>query len=234
MLFQQAFSSLILSLVVFPTLFSDGSPLPVDDSKPMYKIVDDSLYKIDKNATFPNHEVFLKALRMPQSRVVPYIESSRQKEVWDFIATFDSYKTSPSYSNLNGRPTLQSFKYVIVPIWWNDMDTSNLSFQMDPTSVVASFETNQQYYIDMSWGKMTAGVEYTALEQKLFSISSEAPSFGDTESSTRSIVDAEGLVKDVDYNGICLMYFTSQSGPFSGAGGWGDVNSDGMYKRDID
>ena len=46
---------------------------------------------------------------------------------------------------------------------------------MEPTSVLASFEPNEQYYVDMSWSKMTTGVEYTALERKLHAISSEEP-----------------------------------------------------------
>lgn len=104
------------------------------------------------------------------------------------------------------------------------MNTADPNFQMDPATVEASWITNKQYYIDMSWGKMPNGVTYEKLDQQLFDVSSVNPSWDDTETSANNLVENKGYVENVDYNGVALMYFASQSGPFSGAGGWAGVN----------
>ena len=191
-----------------------------------YEIVDGSLYKIVNNELY-NREVLRKSLGMnAMSRVTSNIETNedRQKQNWDFISTFDSFKTSVSYTPLDGKPTLENFKYIVLPIWWSDMDTSDSSLRMDPSAVAASFIYNQQYYSDMSWGKMTNGVTYEVMDQRLFASSSVEPSFWDTESNAQKVVDDAGYVNDEDYNGICLMYFVAQAGVFSGAGGWAGIN----------
>jgi hypothetical protein len=182
-------------------------------------IVDGSLYKFENGDLF-NHEALRKAKGLPESRVVPYVESkTRQEQIWDFISTFDSYKTSVSYKkNKYGRPTLENFKYLIVPIWWSDVDTTDPAYIMDPNEVINSFKPNQQYYIDMSWGEMPKGVVYEAFDQQLSGVSSVNPSWGETEAYARGFVYEQKYVEGVDYTGICIMYHTSQDGPFSGAG----------------
>ena len=65
------------------------------------------------------------------------------------------------------------------------------------------------------------------LPQEIFDISSVLPSdFSDTDSSARNILSQEGVRKSIDYDGICMTYFTVQSGSFSGSGGWGSVNNE--------
>ncbi len=181
--------------------------------------VDGSLYKIE-NGDLIDHEALGKAMGVPASRVVPFVDpDTRQREIWDFISTFDSYKTSSSYKTNNiGRPTLENFKYVIVPIWWSDVDTTDSRYIMDPNEVIDSFQPNQQYYIDMSWGEMPNGVTYEAFEQQLSDVSSVSPSWGDTKEFARRYVDGQGYIKDVDYTGIGTMYYSAQNGPFSNGG----------------
>ena len=181
-----------------------------------YELFEGDLYKVE---SLFEGETYHPSKPMPPSRVSPSIDGlSRQKEVWDFISTFDSYKTSVGYEIVDGKPTLTNFRYIIVPIWWSDFDITDPEYQMDPDTVLASFVTNKEYYIDMSWGKMPNGVTYEALEQQEFDISSESPSWGETEDSAYRIVGEKGYVQDVDYNGICIMYYVSKSGPFAGAG----------------
>ena len=190
-----------------------------------YEIIDGSLYQIDNHSYLLNHKVLKQSMKMSLSRVAT--NNQRQKKVWDFISTFDSYKTSSSYKNdENGKPTLENFRYIILPIWWSDYDTNDPSRTMSPVTVILPFEENQPYYIDMSWGKMTNGVTWKLLSQELFDISSIFPNFDDTDSSARNILALKGFTKGADYDGICLTYYTAQSGPFSGAGGWGSVNGE--------
>jgi hypothetical protein len=181
--------------------------------------VDGSLYKIE-NGDLIDHEALGKAMGAPASRVVPFVDpDTRQREIWDFISTFDSYKTSSSYKTNNvGKPTLENFKYVIVPIWWSDVDTTDSRYIMDPNEVIHSFQPNQQYYIDMSWGEMPNGVTYEAFEQQLSDVSSVSPSWDDTEAFARRYVDGQGYIKDVDYTGIGIMYYGAQNGPLSNGG----------------
>ena len=190
-----------------------------------FEIIDGDLYEIDNNSKLFSHDALEQSMKISLSSTAT--NSQRQKQIWDFISTFDSFKTSSSYKNDdNGRPTLDNFKYMVLPIWWSDYDVNDPSRLMDPDAVNASFVLNQPYYVDMSWGKMPNGVTWQSLPQTLFDVSSVSPNFGDTASSARNIVSNLGFIKGVDYDGICLMYFTAQDGPFKGAGGWASVNGE--------
>ena len=123
-----------------------------------------------------------------------------------------------SYKVTNDKPTLENFKYIIVPCWWSDLDMTDNRWKMDPDEVEGSFIYNKQYYIDMSWGKMANGVTFEAVDQQLLSVSSEKPNFNEVLVEAQKIVDDMGYKELIDYNGIAMMYFVSQSGPFSGAG----------------
>ena len=184
-----------------------------------FEIIDGSLYKIDENKDFFNHEVLRQSMGIPASRIIINTSAEkRQKDIWDFVSTFDSYKTSVSYKVTNGKPTLENFKYIIVPCWWGDLDTTSNQWKMDPDEMKATFIYNKQYYTDMSWGKMTNGITFELLDPQLLSVSSVAPDFGEMLADAQKIVDDMGYVKDTDYNGVAMLYFPSQSGPFSGLG----------------
>ena len=194
-------------------------------SLPHYEILDGSLYKIDNYNELLNRNLLKKSTKVSSLRLA--IGDQRQKQVWELISTFDSFKNSSSFKNDEyGKPTLDNFKYIVLPIWWSDQDTTDPSKKMNPATVVLPFEENQAYYIDMSWGKMTNGVTWKLLPQEMFDISSISPNFHDTDSRAREILSQKGFKKGVDYDGICLTYYTSQSGPFSGSGGWGSVNGE--------
>ena len=207
------------------TIATDAAP-----STSHFEIIDGSLYEIidSDGKLFDDHDSMTKqSMEVPSLEGITTTNIQRQKKVWDLISTFDSFNTSISYKNdANGRPTLENYKYIILPIWWSDYDTSDPVKTMDPARVVSPFEKNQPYYIDMSWGKMTDGVTWKLLQQEMFDISSVSPDFGNTASSTRNILSQKGFREGVDYDGICLTYYTAQSGPFSGAGGWGNVNGE--------
>lgn len=185
-----------------------------------FEIIDGSLYKIDENEDFFNHEVIRQSMGIRASRItVSTSVGKRQKDLWDFVSTFDSYKTSVSYKVINGKPTLENFKYIIVPCRWGDLDTTSDQWNMYPDEMKVSFIYNKQYYIDMSWGKMTNGVTFEQLDQQKLSVSSEKPDFDEVYDEAQKIVDDMGYKEFIDYNGIVIMYFVSQSGPFSGYAG---------------
>jgi len=129
--------------------------------------------------------------------------------------------------SVNGKPTLKTFKYLVLPIWWSDEDSSDSSLTMSPTHIQDIYNQNKQYYDDMSWGKMD--VTFQVLPQTVFTISSASPTFDATYDAAKAIVDSLGYVEDEDFNGINLVYFTAKTGVFSGAGGWAEVNGRFMW-----
>ena len=148
--------------------------------------------------------------------------------MWEYVAGMEDYKAaSPLYSGSEGDLTLSTLHYVLLPIWWSDEDPSDPNLTMDPNQLEGIMQQNQDYYLDMSWDKMD--VTFEIMPQTLFPVSSDGPSFGDTSDAARTIVTDAGLVEDVDYNGIALIYFVAQSGPFAGGGGWASVNGDFMW-----
>ena len=193
-------------------------------SSSRFKIIHDSLYEIGADANYFDNQDTEESVEMSSSSSIVEA-SSRQVKIWEFMLTFDSFKTSVSYKNNEyGKPTLENIKYIILPIWWNDYNMTDPSNVMDPAKVVSSFEINKPYYIDMSWGKMPNGVTWQVLPQELLPVSSVSPTFGDTKDATKDILLNKGFIEEVDYDAICLMYFKAQSGPFDGGGGWASVN----------
>ena len=190
-----------------------------------FEIIDRDLYEITNDSILFSNDALEQSMTISLSSTAT--KGKRQKEIWDFISTFDSFKTSSSFKNdEKGKPTLENFKYIILPIWWSDYDITDPSRKMDPDTVVSSFEKNQPYYIDMSWGKMPNGVTWESLPQELFDISSVSPSHRETASSARNIISQKGFTKGVHYDGICLMYYSAQDGPFKGNGGVATVNGE--------
>ena len=193
-------------------------------SSSRFKIIHDSLYEIGANGSYFDNQDTEESVEMLSSSTI--VEGfSRQAKIWEFILTFDSFKTSVFYKNNEyGKPTLEYLKYIILPIWWSDYDITNPSTVMDPAKVVSSFELNKPYYIDMSWGKMPNGVTWQVLPQEIFPISSVSPTHDDTKEATKDILLNKGFVEGVDYNATCLMYFHAQSAPLNNGGGWASVN----------
>ena len=148
--------------------------------------------------------------------------------MWEYVEGMEDYKaSSPLYSGSEGDLTLTSMKYLLLPIWWSDEDPNDPAKTMDPNQLEDIMQQNQDYYADMSWNAMD--VSFEIMPQTLFPVSSESPDFGETSDAARTIVDEAGYVDDVDYNGIVLIYFVAQSGPFSFGGGWATVNGDFIW-----
>ena len=110
---------------------------------------------------------------------------------------------------------------MVLPIWWSDEDTSN---KFDLTPIRNNFDSVVQYYRDMSYNKFE--LSYQIVPQTVFPVSSVNPSWGNTdEDACVQILRNMGYEQGVDYDSIALVYNVAQSGPFSGGGGWGGVNS---------
>ena len=81
--------------------------------------------------------------------------AQRQKDVWDLVATFDSYKNSDLYAlDGSGKPTLSKVRYIVLPIWWDGEDTTNPDNAIDLNHIDTIMKEVRQYYLDMSWGKV--------------------------------------------------------------------------------
>ena len=116
---------------------------------------------------------------------------------------------------------------MMLPVWWDGENVTDPALTMDPNQIEGIMEIVQQYYVDMSWGKMnlTWGM---MPQQVLTGQTAAAPDFNPTAEAARAIVSAQ-YTKGVDYDGIALVYFSANSGPFSGGGGWAGVNGDFMW-----
>ena len=55
--------------------------------------------------------------------------------------------------------------------------------------------------------------------------------FGNTATEARAIVSSQ-YAQGLDYDAICLVYNPTNTGPFSGSGGWATVNGDFMWNSD--
>jgi len=149
--------------------------------------------------------------------------NSGQDSFWELYNQLDSGKNPPIY-NQESKPVLSKFRYIIVPIWWNDEDTSDPDRIIQTSNINSVMDYNQIYYNRMSFGKFNFD-EHIILSQAVIPVSSANPGFGDLESAARNLIIAEGYTADIDYNGIVILYNVAMNGPFSGHGGWGTVNS---------
>ena len=116
---------------------------------------------------------------------------------------------------------------MMLPVWWDGENVTDPALTMDPNQIEGIMEIVQQYYVDMSWGKMNLTWQMLP-QQVLTGQTAAAPDFTPTADAARAIVSAQ-YTKGVDYDGIALVYFTATSGPFSGGGGWASVNGDFMW-----
>ena len=111
----------------------------------------------------------------------------------------------------------------MLPIFWDEETDDEETWEMELGQIEGVMERNREYYLDMSWGKMT--VEYETLQQQSIGVSKDGPSWDDTSDAARVVLnDEHGYEEGVDYDSIGLVYNLANSGPFSGGGGWGCIN----------
>mmetsp|Transcript_35236 Transcript_35236/g.81539 ORF Transcript_35236/g.81539 Transcript_35236/m.81539 type:complete len:648 (+) Transcript_35236:57-2000(+) len=179
---------------------------------------------------FPDAEVTAAKVDEPYEEIAAYgngpVVTEGRRKFWDLFAKIDDgktnsriYKTGP-----DGRPRLEKFKYIILPIWWSDMNVNDPVLRMDPAICAAIIDRNIEYYRRMSFDSIE--LSYQVLPQTRFPISGAEPKFGDTQEAATAIVDATGYA----YDGIILNYHLARAGPFDGHGGWGNVNGPFMWQ----
>lgn len=127
-------------------------------------------------------------------------------------------------SESNGRKTFTSLKYAIQPIWWSDQDeTDPKTWISDTEDNVNVLEEVKKLYTDMSWGSFD--FSWFFLPQKKITVSSEDPTWDDnTEYLAQELIESEGYVKGVDFDGVMVLYNPSQKGTFGSYGGWGGLH----------
>lgn len=183
-----------------------------------YKVVDDMVLIANKDND-EDRTLFNQARNLAFQPSV----DDRQADVWNKIKTMEDYKGGRIFTDNNGDgPTLSNFHYILQPIWWSDQNSADPSLKMDMSNTESVMERNLNYYRDMSWNKMD--VTYNILAQQQLSVSSVNPSWSDTEAAARALIESQGYIEGVDFDGIILIYYVAQNGPFSGHGGWGNVN----------
>jgi len=168
-----------------------------------------------------NEEIFcpedINDKRQPRS-------NSGQDSYWELYSQLDSGKNQPIY-NQESKPVLFKFRYIFVPIWWSDENTSDAEKVIQTSQINSVMDYNKIYYNRMSFGKFNFD-EHIILPQTVIPVSSTKPGFGDLENAARNLVTAGGYTANVDYDGIVILYNVAQDGPFQGQGGWGSVNSE--------
>ncbi len=144
--------------------------------------------------------------------------SDRQKLVWDQDDYFEDYKTYRSFgSTIDGRKTLSSAHYVVLPIYWKGKTWEH--FDMEHIKTVMD-KTVENYYMQ-SFGRFD--LTYELMEQTEFTLSWSAY-FQARNAAIDLIRQKKSYELSVDYDGI-MMFFPPQggSGTFCCIGGLGDV-----------
>jgi len=151
--------------------------------------------------------------------------SGSDNNLWNLFNKLDDGKNEIIYTKVgDARPVLARFRYVVVPVWYNDEDTSDPEKQIDVDQIKSVMDYCTTYYERMSFGKFIFE-EPLILDQEVIPVSSVNPGWGSLETAARNRLDDEGYTKDIDYDGIVILYNVAQGGPFSGHGGWGTVNA---------
>jgi hypothetical protein len=140
-------------------------------------------------------------------------------KTWDLI---DSFKSNTNVWDLNspGRPTLNRFHLFILPIRWDGESTP----PFDTSVTVPDYDKTVQYYRDMSWNKHEMTYEFHGETVDLIGVTAENADFDNSEKATYDIVSALGKTPNQDFSGISILYEVAKLGPFSGEGGWAQVN----------
>jgi len=122
----------------------------------------------------------------------------------NFFKVYDErhdYKTKTIWNSAS-QPVLTNFKYIILPIWWSDEDTST---SMDLSQIEGIMDENNQYYDNMSYGNID--VTYEILNQVQFTVSKASPDFDDTATATFEMLESLGYTKDSgQFDGVMLIY----------------------------
>jgi len=149
--------------------------------------------------------------------------SGSDNNLWNLFNKLDDGKNEIIYTKVgDARPVLARFRYVVVPVWYED--TSDPEKQIDVDQIKSVMDYCTTYYERMSFGKFIFE-EPLILDQEVIPVSSVNPGWGSLETAARNRLDDEGYTKDIDYDGIVILYNVAQGGPFSGHGGWGTVNA---------
>ena len=186
---------------------------------PYSRIQDDMLFKGSQKPSLLNRKgVDRRGL----------ISTGKRRYFWDVFEQMESCKTQaplweqPVAGSGDNRPTLVNAHYIVIPVWWDGEDTS-VSF--DKAEIEAVLLKTQQEYKDMSYNKHT--LTYEVWDQiVLTGVTPTNASWENSKEAARKVVDDAGRVQFQDYTSILLTYNLAREGPFSGAGGWGEVNGD--------
>jgi hypothetical protein len=216
-----------ISAILAVVYYYDSPCITQDMANHVFSIKDDMVIRASIFSTLPNSidgNEQSKHRRLTTVSEDPHIV---REEVWNQLVIMDSLKTGPIYETRSGdeRPTLTNFKYFVQPVWWSDQDP-NASY-MNPDQIQMEWDLASQFYNEMSWGAFT--LDYEILPQQVLRNASSVNPGWETETDRLALelVNGQGYLKGKDFNAVCLLYNLARDGPFSGSGGYGNVN--GMY-----
>jgi len=122
---------------------------------------------------------------------------------------------SPSSHHSNGRKTFSKYHYKVVPIFWNGKTW--FSQTMDINSINNSMQMAVDNYSSQSWNKLDLSFEVVPQTEHILS---SADSVGHIRWGVKDILSKLGYTKDVDYDGIIVIYNTlGGDGDFCCSGG---------------
>lgn len=141
-------------------------------------------------------------------------DSRRSNHVWDIINTIDSYKNGRIFtSGGNDRPTLTSYHYLILPVWWSDESSTPI----DVTNVNEALDGAIANHYNQSWGKLE--ITYEILPQQQIDQSKQNPRWYGTFLSAEKVIREKGYIKGQDYDGLIMVHNAATSGMFQYDGG---------------
>jgi len=149
-------------------------------------------------------------------------DSERSNNVWNIINTMDTYKKGRIFSaDSNGRPTLTSYHYVVLPIWWSEENSSSI----DVDEIIEALDGAIANHYNQNWGKLE--ITYEILSQHRLDQSKYNPRWYGTFLSVERAIANQGFAKGQDYDGVMMIHNAAESGMFQyDGGGYGEVNGD--------
>ena len=143
---------------------------------------------------------------------------SFRDKFWTTFKNMDNLKEGRPWTSSGSRPTLTDFRYMVVPILWNDHESDPLDPVTD-NEIEGIFSYNEDYYGKMSFG--TFMMRYLIHDTVRVNLSSKnpAPSMGELNRELHEFFAKEGYVHGIDFDGVMAIYPIVKSGDFSIRGG---------------
>ena len=150
---------------------------------------------------------------------------SNRNAFWTIFKDLDNQKEGNSWTSVKSRPTLTNFRYVVVPIYWNDRQSDpDNPITTEKINVIMNY--NKNYYDEMSFGKFKFSHWIHDTVRVNQPSKNPDPTFGDAEREMYALLADEGYNHGSDFDGVIIIYPRTTSGTFDLGGGIANLNQD--------